>query len=82
MITVTVDGKTLMAADPGEWRQTPPDLDTLKLAAAGKPEPWLQLVMMTIAQAATRNLAGQPTVDTTIAVTTRTDGCNVTYTEA
>ena len=51
-------------------------------AAAGKPEPWLQLVMMTIAQAATRNLAGQPTVDTTIAVTTRTDGWNVTYTEA
>lgn len=62
-INVTVNGKTLMDADTGEWRTTPPDLASLNLAASHHtgPRPWLNTIMMCIAEAATKSLAGNTT---------------------
>lgn len=82
MITVIINGETVMNADPGQWRSTPPDIDALKLATGGDPQPWLQLVMMTMAQAATKMFAGQQSDAATILVDTRADGWTVDYTSA
>ena len=74
-ITVTIDGDTIMDADPGTWSTTPPDINALGFRGrSSQPEPWRQLIMLTIAETATLALAGKPGVNTHINVTTRTDG--------
>lgn len=72
MIRITVDGQTIMDADPGEWRTTPPDIDSLKLKAGT--QPWGLAVMGTVAEAATLAMAGKSCGDTTIAITSRATG--------
>lgn len=71
-IRITVDDTTIMDADPGTWRQTPPDINTLKLKAGS--QPWGLAVMATVAEAATLAMAGKEGRDTTITITTDTDG--------
>ena len=80
-IKVMVDGVVKMDAEPGEWRDNPPNLEELKLQAAENPTPWLQLVMLTIAQTAVKAMAGAPQTSTTITVTTRADGWDYSLTE-
>lgn len=69
---ITVDGKTLMDADPGTWRAAPPELPDLKRESDG--QGWGLAVMATLAQTATLAQLGQPTGDTTMTVTTRATG--------
>ncbi|ANN98191.1 MFS transporter [Mycobacteroides abscessus] len=70
-IKITVDGKTLMDADPGTWRHTPPDIPAIQQRTAG--EPWGLAVMSAVAHAATLGMLGEAG-DTTIDVTTRAGG--------
>lgn len=70
-IKITVDGKTLMDADPGTWRDTPPDIPALQQRSAG--EPWGLAVMGAVAHAATMGMLGKAG-DTTITITTRGNG--------
>ncbi|OHT87130.1 MFS transporter [Mycobacteroides saopaulense] len=71
-ITITIDGDTLMDADPGSWRSTPPDIEALKLKSGG--QPWGIALMGAVAEAATLSMANLPATDTTIVVTTRDNG--------
>ncbi len=71
-ITITIDGETIMDADPGTWRSTPPDVEALKLKSSG--QPWGIALMGAVAEAATLSMANLPATDTTIAVTTRNNG--------
>jgi hypothetical protein len=71
-IKITVDGKTLMDADPGTWRETPPDIPALQSQTGG--EPWGLAVMGAVAHAATLAMVGQSVDDATIAVTSRPGG--------
>ncbi len=74
-ITVVVNGDTLMNADPGDWTTNPPDINALGFRGRGnQPEPWRQLIMLTIAETATLALAGKPGLNTSIDVTTRAGG--------
>ncbi|AMT72055.1 hypothetical protein [Mycobacteroides immunogenum] len=71
-IKITVDGKTLMDADPGTWRATPPNLPDLKRQSGG--QGWGLAVMATLAQTATLAGLGQPTGNTTMTITTHAKG--------
>lgn len=71
-IQITVDGKTLMDADPGTWRSTPPDIPALQRQTGG--EPWGLAVMGAVAHAATLAMVGQSTGDTSITIATRAGG--------
>lgn len=71
-IRIEVDGDVLMSADPGTWTHTPPDINGLNLKAGN--QPWGLAVMATVAEAATLVMAGKPARDTTITITTDTDG--------
>ncbi|MDO3206618.1 MFS transporter [Mycobacteroides abscessus] len=71
-IRIIVDGDTLMDADPGNWRSTPPDIESLKLKTGG--QPWGIALMGAVAEAATLSMANLPATDTTIVVTTRDNG--------
>lgn len=71
-IKITVDGKTLMDADPGTWRSTPPNIPDLKRQSGG--QGWGLAVMATLAQTATLAELGQSTGDTTMTITTRAKG--------
>ena len=80
---ITVDNTTLMDADPGQWSSTPPDMDTLKTDLAkhgGNNQPWMMSILYTIATVAPKVLMGQNPGDTTIAVTTRADGYDMSVT--
>ncbi|CPX29539.1 Hypothetical major facilitator transporter [Mycobacteroides abscessus] len=71
-ITITIDGDTLMDADPGSWRSTPPDIESLKLKTGG--QPWGIALMGAVAEAATLSMANLTGTDTAIMVTTRDNG--------
>ncbi len=71
-IKITVDGKTLMDADPGSWRATPPAIPDLKRQSGG--QGWGLAVMATLAQTATLAGLGQDTGNTTMTITTRAKG--------
>lgn len=71
-ITITVDGDTLMDADPGSWNSTPPNIDSLKLKLGG--QPWGIALIGAVAEAGTLSMANLPGTDTTIVVTTRDNG--------
>lgn len=68
-IKITVDGKTLMDADPGTWRHTPPDIPDLRRQSGG--QPWGLAVMGAVAHAAALTQAGRHVGDTTMTITTR-----------
>jgi putative MFS transporter len=74
-ICVVIDGATIMDANPGQWTETPPGLDVI--TKAERKEPWMIPIMAAIAEAAVKAHTGQPQRDTTITVTTRTDGWNL-----
>lgn len=74
-IKITLDGKTLMDADPGTWRATPPSLPDLKRQSGG--QGWGLTVMATLAQTATLAGLGQDTGNTTMTITTRANGWTV-----
>lgn len=71
-IRITVDGTTIMDADPGTWRQTPPDINSLKLKAGS--QPWGLAVMATVAETATLAMANKTGRNTTITIATQADG--------
>lgn len=71
-IKITVDGKTLMDADPGTWRDTPPDIPALRQRSGG--EPWGLAVLGAVSNVAAPAMAGLPTGDVTITITTRPGG--------
>lgn len=71
-IEIVVDGEVLMSGDPGSWRSTPPDIESLKLKTGG--QPWGIALMGAVAEAATLSMANLPATDTTIVVTTRDNG--------
>ena len=82
-ITIIVDDATLMDADPGSWSTTPPDMDSLKSDLSqrgGDNQPWMMSILYTIATVAPKVLMGQDAGDTTIAVTTRADGYDMSVT--
>ncbi|YCU47985.1 MFS transporter [Mycobacteroides abscessus] len=71
-IKITVDGKTLMDADPGTWRHTPPDIPDLRRQSGG--QPWGLAVMGAVAQTATLTQMGRDVGDTTMTITTGAQG--------
>lgn len=84
-VKITVDADTLMDADPGTWSVTPPDMDGLKASLAqrgGENQPWMMSILYTIATVAPKVLMGQDAGDTTISVTTRSDGYDMSVTTA
>lgn len=54
-VKVTVDGKTIMDGDLGEWSTNPPELIKEQLKANARPALWMQALLLTIADAAMSN---------------------------
>lgn len=67
-LTITVDGDTVMDADPGDFTLNPPELVTDQLKANARPAVWMRAMAIVIADAAMSRC------DTSINVTTRFNG--------
>lgn len=79
-IRIVVDDEVLMDANPGTWTTSPPDINKLGFRGKGnQPEPWRQLILHTIAEAATLALAGKQAGNVTIEVATHADGWDCAY---
>jgi hypothetical protein len=51
-VKVTVDGKTIMDGDTGQWSTEPPAIIKEQLKANARPALWMQALLLTIADAA------------------------------
>lgn len=74
-LCITVDGKTIMDGDLGQWTTNPPDIIAEQLKANSRPTPWMRALMLTLADAAMSEKA------MSVDVRTRADGWDFSVTE-
>lgn len=63
-LKVTIDGKTVIDGDLGQWNANPPELLREQLASNASPEPWMRCLLMVVANAAVT------ATDTTVVIAT------------
>lgn len=63
-LKVTVDGKTVIDGDMGQWSENPPEIIREQLAANATPKPWMRCLLMVVANAAVT------ATDTTVVIAT------------
>lgn len=79
-LRITIDGQTLMDANPGQWTHTPPDLSKLNFNAGSVDQPYMLTIQGIVAKRAIEAIAGHARGNTDITVTTRADGWDMSTT--
>lgn len=51
-MSITINGKTVMDGDLGQWSTSPPEIISDQLKANAHPAPWMRALMLTMADAA------------------------------